>query len=223
MTPAQRPARFAALILGCALAGQAVAQPVPAGRADFALETASPEARRLADWVVRSQDMRGLPFIIVDKTAARVFAFDPLGRVRGAVPALLGLARGDRSPADIGTRRLADITPQERITPAGRFEARLGQNLAGQDILWVDYAAAISLHRVVTGTASEHRLQRLATPPVTDNRVSYGCINVPVRFYEQVVQPLFGPADGIVYIMPEAAPVETMFPLDRAPAVRWGG
>ncbi|MDB5698092.1 MAG: hypothetical protein JWN69_896, partial [Alphaproteobacteria bacterium] len=142
-------------------------------------------------------------FLVVDKVEAKVFAFDAQGRLLGSSAALVGVARGDVSPAGIGDRRLADIAPAERITPAGRFEAALGRNLAAKDILWIDYGAALSLHRVATGVPSERRLQRLATPTALDNRISYGCINVPAAFYDGVVLPLFRPANGVVYILPE--------------------
>lgn len=184
-----------------------------AAQADFAAQPASAEARRLADWVVGTGDTQGLPFVIVDKVDARVFAFDARGLLVGAAPALLGLARGDDSAPGIGNRRLADIAPAQRITPAGRFEAGLGRNLGGHGILWVDYDAAISLHRVVATNEAERRLQRLATPSALDNRISYGCINVPVAFFEGVIQPLFGPADGIVYILPESRPLGDLFAL----------
>lgn len=189
----------------------------PGMRADFGHERASTNARRLAHWVVTSRDAHGLPFVIVDKVDARVFAFDPLGRLRGAAPALLGLAKGDRATPDIGTRRLADISQAERITPAGRFEASLGRNLTGKDILWVDYPSAISLHRVISTNIRERRLQRLATPSTDDNRVSYGCINVPVAFYEQAVLPLFASSDGVVYVMPETAPLDAVFRINGSP------
>src|SRR6187551_47963 len=110
---------------------------------------------------------------------------------------------GDTSPPGIGTMRLADITPALRVTPAGRYDAHLGVNLAGHPILWVDYDAALSLHAVVTSKPKERRLERLATPSILDNRISYGCINVPAAFFEDVVEPLFTPGDGIVYILPE--------------------
>ena len=96
-------------------------------------------------------------------------------------PALLGLAGGDTSPPGIGTMRFGRYRPALRITPAGRYEAHLGTNLAGHRILWVDYEAALSLHAVVTGNAKERRLERLATASILDNRISYGCINVPAR------------------------------------------
>lgn len=184
--------------------------------------SASADVRRLASWILTSGDTGTLPFVIIDKVDARVFAFAPGGRLRGASPALLGMARGDRSPVGIGTRRLSQIMPAERITPSGRFVARLGPDLGAKDVLWVDYDAAISLHRVFTGTPSEHRLARLATPSTADNRISYGCINVPVSFYETVVHPLFVGTRGIVYVLPEVRPLLETFPgvaLSAAPSV----
>lgn len=183
---------------------------VPA-RAEPGSEVAPPDVRQLADWALASGDSLGLPFMIVDKRDARVLAFDAEGRLRAAAPALLGLAAGDNAPADIGTRKLADIAPAERITPAGRFVARLGRDLK-EDVLWVDYAAALSLHRVVKGKPAERRAQRLASPTADDNRISYGCINVPAAFYDGVVRPLFAPANGIVYILPEATPIQEAIP-----------
>lgn len=149
-----------------------------------------------------------MPFVIIDKRNAKIFVFDNLGALRGAAPVLLGLARGDVSPAGIGVRKLSAIGPAERITPAGRFVASLSIDLGKQDILWVDYAAAVSLHRVYVGNPAEHRLQRLATASTEDNRISYGCINVPASFYEKIIRPTFLPTSGIVYILPEQKPLD---------------
>jgi hypothetical protein len=179
-------------------------------RAFFGTEPASRDARRIADWIVDSADNLGLPFAIVDKIAARVFVFDAGGTLRGAAPALLGSARGDHTAPGIGEREYADMPPADRTTPAGRFVAEMGVNARGEDIVWVDYDAAVSLHRVVTSNAGERRLQRLATPSPRDNRISYGCINVPVRFYEESVRPVFG-AGGIVYVLPETQPAREFF------------
>ena len=88
--------------------------------------------------IVKEHDPE-LPFIIVDKPKARVLAFDADGHLLGASPALLGLARGDDSVPGIGERPMADIRPEERTTPAGRFAAEMGRNANGEDILWVDY------------------------------------------------------------------------------------
>jgi hypothetical protein len=180
-------------------------------RADFSGEPASNDARQVADWVVTSGDNRGLPFVIVDKVNAKVFVFDNQGRLRGATRALLGLARGDDSVAGIGDRKLSSIRPEERTTPAGRFVAALGRDSGGQDILWVDYATAISLHRVITSNPKERRLQRLATASLLDKRISYGCINVPKKFYESVIISAFTGTNGIVYILPETKSIREVF------------
>jgi hypothetical protein len=126
---------------------------------------------------------------------------------------LLGVGRGDTSPSGIGQRRLADIAPAERITPAGRFLASIGNDLGEGDILWIDYDNAISLHRVITGNIKDRRHERLASASADDNRISFGCINVPVQFFEGVILPLFNKANGVVYILPEATPLSEVFDL----------
>jgi len=172
-------------------------------RANFEGENKSRDAQHVADWVVDSGDNHGMPFVIVDKMDAKVFVFDADGRLRGGAPALLGLARGDDSIPGIGDRKLSDIRPEERTTPAGRFVASLGYNFNGKDVLWVDYNNAVSLHRVITNKPEERRLQRLATPTPLDKRISHGCINVPAKFFDNVVSPTFAGTYGIVYVLPE--------------------
>ena len=180
-------------------------------RADFKRERASPEVHQFANWVVDSTDHKGLPFVIIDKPNARVFVFDASGQVRGAAPALLGSAPGDHSVPGIGERELSDMGPEDRTTPAGRFVAGIGMNYRGEDVLWVDYGSGLSLHRVLTTKPEERRLERLATPTVKDNRISYGCINVPKKFYENIVAPTFFGTDGIVYILPELGSARELF------------
>ncbi|SHI01172.1 hypothetical protein SAMN04488135_10727 [Pollutimonas bauzanensis] len=182
-----------------------------AGRADFLEERPSPDSRYIADWVVDSGDNQGMPFIIIDKVRAMAFLFGAEGQLRGAAPVLLGAALGDDSAVNIGTRKLADVRPDERTTPAGRFVASLARNLHGKEILWVDYEAGIALHRVATSNAKDRRPQRLATATPLDNRISYGCINVPVTFYENVVSPAFTGTNGIVYVLPESRSVRKAF------------
>ena len=189
---------------------QPVVSPHPR-RANFERELASPDARKMADWVVDSGDNKGMPFVIVDKKDAKVFVFYADGRLRGAAPVLLGLAVGDEAVPGIGDRAMSTIRPEERTTPAGRFVASLGRNFYGKDILWVDYDGAVSLHRVVTNKPAERRLERLATPTPLDNRISYGCINVPVKFFDNVVKPAFTGTNGIVYVLPEVRSKKEIF------------
>lgn len=193
----------------------AIAKPLAAihhsGRANFGDEPASPDARHVADWVVDSGNNGRRPFAIVDKVAAKVFVFNAQGDLRGAAPVLLGLARGDDTVPGIGQRKLSAILPEERTTPAGRFVASLDRDVHGQEVLWVDYDSAISMHPVITSDPKERRQQRLDSPLLTERRISYGCINVPVKFYTSVVSPAFKGTDGIVYVLPETRPVRDAF------------
>jgi hypothetical protein len=214
--------RIGVVVLGLALpAHHAAAQALQRGdaaRAKPALAAIGKgygDVRLVAGWVLDSGDHADLPFVIVDKVRARVFVFDAGGRKLGSAPALLGLARGDHTVPGIGEREYSEMLPADRTTPAGRFVAARGMNARGEDVLWVDYDAAISLHRVVTSRPEERRLERLATPTPLDNRISYGCINVPVRFYEEVVSPAIGDGDAIVYVLPETRPARELFGISR--------
>ena len=178
--------------------------------ADFGSEKPAQDVRHVADWVADSRDNQAMSFAILDKVNAKVYVFDPQGRLRGASPVLLGTAPGDHTVPGIGERKMADIRPHERTTPAGRFVAEPGRNLQGEDIVWVDYDAAVSMHRVRANKPEERRLERLASPTPDDNRISYGCINVPVRFFNEVVSPSFSHR-GVVYVLPETKPVRSVF------------
>jgi hypothetical protein len=194
------------LVLGV-LAG-APAQAQPPARADFRGETAPVAVRRMADWVVTSADHGSLPFAIIDKKAAEVFVFDRQGQILGHAPVLLGLGVGDDSAPGVGDKPLSAIAPKDRTTPAGRFTASLDH---GAHYLWVDTKNNIALHRVVKGRPQDHRRERLASPTPLDNRISFGCINVPVDFFDKTVVPTFK-GKGIVYILPEVKATRDFFP-----------
>ena len=57
-------------------------------------DTPSPDAWQIIDWVIASHDNNGMPFIVVDKVAAHVFAYDSSGQFVAAAPALVGITRG---------------------------------------------------------------------------------------------------------------------------------
>ncbi|MBB3195537.1 hypothetical protein [Roseateles terrae] len=181
------------------------------GKADFGKVKASSQARQLAGWVMAGYDHGGRPFAILDKRQAQVFVFYPDGKLAGATPVLLGYAAGDDSVAGIGLRPIAEVKPSERTTAAGRFVAQPGRNAMNEDVLWVDYEAAVSMHRVRPTNPAERRLERLATPTPKDNRISYGCINMPVKFFESQLWPIMGKRGGIVYVLPEKKSMEQVF------------
>jgi hypothetical protein len=207
----------AAIAAGPAEGGKEPAAAPAALQADFGRERASRDAREVADWVVVSNDNDGLPFAILDKKDARVYVFHPEGRLRGAAPALLGIGRGDTALPGIGAKALREIAPGDRVTQAGRFVSDLGVDAHGEDVLWLDYEGGLAMHRVITSNPKERRAERLATPTPADNRISFGCINLPVKFYEGVLAPAFTGTKGIVYVLPETREARAFFASGDAP------
>jgi len=181
----------------------------PAAPAAVHVPGLSADARDTLAWIQSTGDHGHLPFAIVDKRQARVHVFHADGSLAGESAALLGLTPGDEGVPGAG-QRVADLSPSERTTPAGRFASEPGHNLKGEDIVWVDYDAAIAIHRVRPGPSRERREQRLASGTPSDNRISLGCIVVPVAFYEQVVSPVLGRSRGVVYVLPERQPALAM-------------
>lgn len=178
---------------------------------DFLGEPASDDARYTATWVLTGADHQGRPFAIVDKREARLYVFSTDGRLIGATAVLLGLAPGDLADPGIIHRAPASLGIAERTTPAGRFASQPGHNDKGEDIVWVDYDASLAIHRLRPAPAHERRAERLASPSSDDNRISFGCVVVPVLFYDSVVAPTLGRQRGVVYVLPETRPVQAMF------------
>ena len=190
-----------------------------ARRANLGDEVASVEVRTIADWIAATNDAADGPFVVVDKTYARLHVFDAGASLVASTPILLGGARGDDTVPGIGSRPIELVRPEERTTPAGRFVGQRGRNARGEDVVWVDYDSGVSMHRVLTTDPSERRLERLATPTHLDNRISWGCINVPVGFYETRLRPMFAARTAVVYVLPEVRTLAEVFGVDE-PATR---
>ena len=185
---------------------------------DFGDERPSADAKSIAQWVIASGDNNGLPFAIVDKRDARLFVFEPGGRVIGATPALLGLAPGDHSLPGVGDKDPSLLKPFERTTPAGRFESEPGRNHTGEAIVWFDYDAALAIHRLRPGKSHAARTKSLASQAPGDRRASLGCVVVPAAFYDAVVGPTLGRERGVVYVLPETRPADEVFGKQRVAA-----
>lgn len=184
---------------------------------DLGTTGASTETRQVVHWVASTRDHRGQPFVVIDKKAARLYVFDAAARLRDATPVLLGSAPGDDSVPGIGSRPIAEVRPEERTTPAGRFMGMSGRNHTGEDVVWVDHGAAVSMHRVRTTQPTERRLERLASPSVADKRISYGCINVPADFYDAHIRPVFSGRHAVIYVLPEHKSLQQVFGFQAPP------
>ena len=195
--------RLALAAIACTLALPCAAWALP--------DDASATTRQLVRWATGTGDAHGLPFAVIDKPAARIHVFAATGQWLGSAPVLLGAALGDHTVPGLADKPLSQIRFEERTTPAGRFVTEPGRNLRGDDIVWIDYDSAVSLHRVRSVHASERRTQRLASPGVRDKRISYGCVNAPTVFYDQFIAPLFGRTAGVIYVLPDTESFASVF------------
>lgn len=169
---------------------------------ELAREQASPQVARIARWAVDTQDHAGLPFVVVDKARARLFAFDPQGRLVGSAPVLLGTAKEDGAKAP--------------ATPAGRFVTDTWLSARSDGIVWVNETTAVSLHETPSPQSPGRGLQRLASREVEDKRISDGSLHVSGEFYRNVMSAL-RTQPGVAYVLPEVLPLEDVFRSDDAP------
>ena len=169
------------------------------------------DTAQFASRAAAAGDTKGQTFAVIDKAAATLSVYAPTGKLLATTPVLLGLAKGDENVPGIGTRPIADIAPHERTTPAGRFDSEPGMTLTGQTVVWIDYEAAVSIHRLRPSSPTEKRPDRLASKTPLDNRITYGCVNVPPDFYDRWVMPTLGQKRGVVYVLPEMQPDKKLF------------
>lgn len=190
----------------------------PGPLADFGGEAAPPEVVHVANWASYTRNHQKKAFVLIDKKAAQLYVFDPRGKLKSTTPILLGKAVGDHTAPGVGNKPMSQIKEHEKTTPAGRFLAQPGRNTKGEDIIWIDYNAAVSMHRLRKVKAEEKRADRMATPEASDNRISYGCVNVPAKFYDGVLKPTVSRYGAYVYVLPETKSPQQQFGSYDVPA-----
>lgn len=214
-SPAQaQNARSVVMVLPVAESGISATEGLSLGaKGSEASRAMTPEAGILREWIERSGDNAGAPFVIIDKREARLMLFAPNAQLMASSAVLLGSAPGDRSAPGVGSKPLAQVRPEERTTPAGRFASEHGMNLRGEHVVWIDYDAAVSIHPVLTTNPSERREERLRASGAASKRISNGCVNVPTAFFHQQLHPTLARSERpIVYVLPDTEPMSAFFP-----------
>lgn len=177
-------------------------------RSIFAAEA---DVDSMAKRIYATDNNTGKKFAIIDKVTAKLNLYDSSGNLMATSSVLVGQTLGDASVPGIGDRRIQDIAEHERTTPAGRFQSQPGMNLSGETVVWIDYEAAVSMHKLRPSKSGDKRPERMASDTPLDNRITYGCVNVPVDFYEKWIQPTLGKEAGIIYILPETQSAMKVF------------
>jgi len=183
----------------------------PGPLADFGKVDAPEDVVHVANWVSHTRNHQKRAFVILDKKQAQLYVFDPRGKLRSRTPVLLGKAVGDHTVPGIGNKPLSQIKDEEKTTPAGRFLAEVGKNNHGEDVIWIDYESAVSMHRLRKVKAEERRFERMASKEIDDNRISNGCVNVPHNFYNKVLRPTVYKYGAWIYVLPETKTPQQLF------------
>jgi hypothetical protein len=182
----------------------------PGPLADFGKEDAPADVVHVANWVSYTRNNQKKAFVVIDKKQARMYLFEPTGKLKSTTPVLLGRAVGDVIPPGTASKAISQLKEDEKTTPAGRYLAKPGKNAKGANVIWVDYNAAISMHRLLK-VGKEMRHERMATPDVADNRISNGCVNVPEAFYDKILYPDVVKKGAYVYVLPETRTPQQLF------------
>lgn len=173
------------------------------------IDFASEEVQKTVSWIKKNKDNQNFPYAIIDKKNAHIFVFDAKRKIVDHGPVLLGIAKSDKIDPKTLNARLSSIGKKDRVTPSGRYVSVFGPDHRGKDVLWVDTKFAVGLHPVAN-VPGQKRITRLNSTTAADNRITWGCINVAKPLFKNVLTPLFKPKAGIVYILPEAAPIEQL-------------
>ncbi len=188
-----------------------VEDSTPGPLADFGKSDAPADVVHVANWVSHTRNNQKKAFVLIDKKQAQLYVFDPAGKLKSRTPILLGKAVGDHSAPGVGNKPISQLKEEEKTTPAGKFLVAPGKNTSGEDILWIDYNAAVSMHRMRKVSAAERRAERMATADFSDNRISNGCVNVPPAFYNGVLKPTVMTHGAYVYVLPETRTAQQLF------------
>jgi len=171
----------------------------------------SNEVRTIAEFAVGG-DAGGKPFVVVDKSNARMTVFDAKGKIVEETPALLGKSVGDRfSEARKNARTIEEVEASgQKVTPAGRFTGQVTPDREYGSVLRFNETSnggtTVAIHQTYTGTPSERRPERIASSTTSDNRVSFGCVNVPKEIYDRNFSNI---GDRFtVYVLPEKSSFE---------------
>lgn len=182
----------------------------PGPLADFGKTSAAPDVVHVANWVSYTHNAGRKSFVIIDKKQARMYVFDPQGKLRSSSTVLVGKAIGDQL-VPVGNTPISQLKESDKTTPAGRFLAAPGKDNHHADIIWIDYRNSLSIHRTASVSASERRGERMASDDPQEHRISNGCVNVPAGFYNGVLRPTVLKYGAYVYVLPETKAPQQVF------------
>ena len=184
---------------------------VPTDAANSMSDAAERVYERMAPVATRAN----VGFMIMDKPNGELHLFRKDGSHIVSTPALSGLATGDEFSAarkeKFDYRTFAD---DERVTPAGVFTAKKGQQdgTRGQTstgeqtqglLLWLSQEGDAHLPVAIHTNYMPERQQYIDSASGADNAVSFGCISMDADFYADVFEADIDQFDrNLIFVMP---------------------
>lgn len=154
------------------------------------------------------------PFIIVDKPSATMQIIGVDGKMIANIPVLLGRDKGeDKNLEDPNS----DETYGHATTPAGKYIlARKGYSVTPEDnelyggnILKIIGSGSLAIHSIYPNELAE-RTKALNDNDVSNNRMSWGCINVAGVNYHYIGDNFIN--GGTIYINPDFPEIASLNP-----------
>ncbi len=158
-------------------------------------------------------------YTIIDKPSATLFLIGKDGQMIKSFPVLLGQAKGEA----LNQANANSLTPGEyATTPAGKYNITPDiysdksdtLNYKGK-IYWINPASGLAIH-IVYQPELIKRMGMLNTPTTSDNKISWGCINVSEENWDKYFSPNYRnnmslyitPDDQTLCLNPETGKLE---------------
>lgn len=185
----------------------------PPAQIDFKGAAASDEVRLVAAWIRRDNKHKGQPFIIAAKADGLLFAFNESGKLLARTPALFGAMYSDVLTEKQADKTLDEVLESDKITPAGVFPSTAYLSPSyGESVRFAGYAHTnLLIHRA----PDAKRLKRLQSATISDNRITFGCINALPEFVDRVLLPHFSQT-STVFVLPETQSAALFFAISDA-------
>lgn len=192
-----------------------VKQTVERPKVDFKEVAVPGYIQQVADNRMRAHPNK--PIVIVDKQMGLTYMIDANGVLAGKSASLTGKTKGDfRSEEAKKTASVESIAEKDKVTEAGMFEGALKKSEDyGRVITLQEFNNySVALHQTYLKKPAERRQERLESATPEDNRISFGCINVPNEFMQNVVLKSipYGMTRFPIVVIPESKSIQAFWP-----------
>lgn len=194
-----------------------IKQTVERPKVDFKNVAVPGYIQQVADNRMRANPNK--PIAIVDKQMGLTYVIDANGVLAGKSASLTGKTKGDvRSEAAKKTANVESIAEKDKVTEAGMFDASVKNvpHYGNVITLQIFDNYSIAMHPTYLGAPAEQRQARLESATPEDNRISFGCINVPNEFMQNVVFKAIpkGVKSFPIVVIPESKSIQEFFPTE---------